>query len=209
MSGIVLGVLASGKGSNCAAIQQAIEEHKLDARIGVIITNNPQAGVLELARQKDLPCSVITSDQFETREAFYDAFIGTLRRNDAQLIVLAGYLKKVGRPLLQAFPHRVLNIHPALLPAFGGKGMFGHHVHRAVIEYGAKITGVTVHLVDEEYDHGPVVLQRAIPVLETDTTDSLAKRVLTLEHDTYFRAIQLFAENRVQVHGRKVFVRNN
>lgn len=207
MSSFSLALLASGQGSNCQAIHKAIEAGDLAAHIGVVISNNAEAGVLEWAKAEGLPARHISSGQFATLDEFYDHFLGALRDYRTDLIVLAGYLKKIGRPILQAYPGRVVNIHPALLPAFGGKGMYGHRVHEAVIAYGARVTGVTVHLVDEEYDHGPIVLQETLPVLDDDTPDTLSARVLQLEHRTYSKALQLFAEGRVEVAGRRIRIK--
>ncbi len=206
MSNLQIAVFASGHGSNCRAIYDAITDGKLNATIGLVVSNNSDAGVLEWAKEKKIPSAHIASEQFDDKNKFYENLIGTLTSHQIQLIVLAGYMKKIGLPLIEAYPNKILNIHPALLPAFGGKGMFGEHVHKAVIDYGAKITGVTVHLVDPEYDHGAIIMQRAIEVMDHDTPQSLAKRVLELEHQTYYRAIQLFAENKVSIQGRKVFL---
>ena len=206
MSNLQIAVFASGQGSNCRAIYDAITDGKLNAALGLVVSNNAEAGVLTWAKEKKLAAVHIASEQFEDKNKFYDSLIGTLTKHRIQLIVLAGYMKKIGLPLIEAYPNRILNIHPALLPAFGGKGMFGEHVHKAVIDYGAKITGVTVHLVDPEYDHGAIVMQRSIDVMDHDTPQSLAERVLALEHQTYYLAIQLFAENKVEIRGRKVFL---
>ncbi len=201
---LILGVFASGNGSNCQALVRAMEEGKLDAVIGLIVSNNTDAGVLAYARQKAIPCLHIASEQFESKDLFYEHLLAALKQHRIEMIVLAGYMKKIGKQLLQAYPNKILNIHPALLPAFGGKGMFGRHVHEAVIEYGAKITGVTVHLVDSEYDHGPIVMQQVTEVRDDDTPETLARRVLELEHQTYYRAIQLFAGKKIEIIARKV-----
>jgi formyltetrahydrofolate-dependent phosphoribosylglycinamide formyltransferase len=201
-----LGIFASGNGSNCQAIARAIDNGNLNASIRLIVSNQSDAGVLEFSRKKSIPHAHIASEQFEDKSEFYRHLIDVLSQHHVELIVLAGYMKKIGRPLIEAYPNKILNIHPALLPAFGGKGMFGHHVHEAVLAYGAKTTGVTVHLVDPEYDHGPIVMQKSIDVKPEDTPETLARRVLALEHETYYRAIQLFAENRIQIIGRKIIV---
>jgi phosphoribosylglycinamide formyltransferase-1 len=206
MSNLQIAVFASGHGSNCRAIYNAITDGKLNATIGLVVSNNADAGVLAWAKDQKIPSAHIASDQFDNKNKFYETLIGTLTAHQIQLIVLAGYMKKIGLPLIEAYPNKILNIHPALLPAFGGKGLYGELVHKAVIDYGAKITGVTIHLVDPEYDQGAIVMQKSIDVMDQDTPQSLAKRVLELEHQTYYRAIQLFAENKVEVHGRKVFL---
>ncbi len=206
MSALRIALFASGHGSNCRAIYDAIQNGKLNASIGLVLSNNADAGVLSWAKEKNLPWVHLSSEQFEDKKNFHDTMIGMLREHHIELIVLAGYMKKIGLPLIEAFPNRILNIHPALLPAFGGKGMYGEHVHNAVIEYGAKITGVTVHLVDPEYDHGAIVMQKALEIGDNDDPHSLAEKVLKLEHQTYFLAIQLFAENRIRVVNRKVLI---
>ncbi len=203
-----LAVFASGHGSNCQAIQTAIETGRLDARIGVVISNNPNAGVLAWAKTIALPAIHVSSDQFATTMDFHNHLLTMLSDFKTDMIVLAGYLKKIGKPLLEAFPGRILNIHPALLPSFGGKGMFGRHVHEAVLASGVRLTGVTVHLVDEEYDRGPIVMQAAVDVSDDDTVESLSAKVLSLEHRTYPLAIQLFVDGRVEIAGRKVRIRN-
>jgi phosphoribosylglycinamide formyltransferase-1 len=206
MSAFRLALFASGNGSNCRVIYEAIEKGNLRASIGLVLSNNAEAGVLTWAKEKNLPWIHLSSEQFDDKKKFHVTLIETLKQHQIELIILAGYMKKIGLPLIEAFPNKILNIHPALLPAFGGKGMYGEHVHQAVIDYGAKITGVTVHLVDPEYDHGAIVMQKSLEVLPTDTPRSLAERVLALEHQTYYQAIQLFAENRVTVRDRKVLI---
>lgn len=206
MSILRIAVFASGYGSNCRAIYEAIVNGKLNAEIGLVVSNNPQAGVLTWAKEKGLPYIHMASEQFNDKKLFHDALLKVLASHNIQMIVLAGYVKKIGLPLIEAFPNRIINIHPALLPAFGGKGMYGEHVHKAVLEYGAKITGVTVHLVDPEYDHGAIVMQKSLEVRDVDTPQTLAQRVLELEHQTYYQAIQLFAENKINIRDRKVFL---
>ena len=206
MSALRLALFASGNGSNCRAIYEAIEKGNLHASIGLVLSNNAESGILTWAKEKKLPWIHLSSEQFDDKKKFHDTLIETLKQHQIELIVLAGYMKKIGLPLIEAFPNKILNIHPALLPAFGGKGMYGEHVHQAVIDYGAKITGITVHLVDPEYDHGAIVMQKTLEVLPTDTPHSLAEKVLALEHQSYYKAIQLFAENRITIRDRKVLI---
>jgi phosphoribosylglycinamide formyltransferase-1 len=205
MGTLHLGVLASGRGSNLQSIVDASEKGELDAAVKVVISNNSKAYALERARNHGIPAVHLSHKQFETAEAFDRAFLETLSQYEVELIVLAGYMKLISSRIVQAYRNRILNIHPALLPSFGGKGMYGIHVHEAVIETGAKISGVTVHIVDEQYDHGPIVLQKAVPVLDEDTPESLAARILPEEHRAYPEAIQLFAQKRIRVEGRRVF----
>ncbi|MCI0513654.1 phosphoribosylglycinamide formyltransferase [candidate division KSB1 bacterium] len=207
MKQLKLGVLASGRGSNFAAILAAIAAGKLHAQVQVVISNNPEPGVFELARAQQIPTVQISRQHFNRDAAFEEAFLETLQQHQVNFLVLAGYMKLLSPRIIQAYPNQILNIHPALLPAFGGKGMYGHFVHEAVLAAGCKITGVTVHLVNEEYDRGPIVLQRGVTVEETDTPESLAARVLRVEHAAYWQALQLFAEERVQILDHRVFIK--
>ncbi|MBN1893054.1 phosphoribosylglycinamide formyltransferase [bacterium] len=200
-----LGIFASGRGSNFQAILDAIRRRELDARVRLLVTNNPEAGAVGIARSCGAALSVLRKGDFGKEDEFAQAMLETLRLNEVDFIALAGYLKMIPVQVITAYRHRILNIHPALLPAFGGKGMYGHHVHEAVLAAGCKVSGATVHMVDEIYDHGPIVAQRCVPVLEGDTPDSLAARILETEHEIYPAALQLFAQGRVAVRdGRAV-----
>lgn len=199
-------VLASGRGSNFTAILESIRHGTLPARICCLISNRSDAGALERARAVGIPAVHCSRMQYATDEAFAQALLSTLQANHAEFIALAGYLKRVPTPVVAAFRERIVNIHPALLPSFGGHGMYGHHVHEAVLASGAKVSGATVHLVDEEYDRGPIVAQRCVPVLPDDTPDSLAARVLTVEHSLYPETLAAFARGRVRVDGRRAWI---
>lgn len=199
-----IAVLASGEGTNLQAIIDVIKEGRLKAEIRVVISNNSGSGALRRARKEGLFGLHLSHKQFFAPEEFDQELLKILKEREVELVCLAGYMKLLSPRVISAYRNRILNIHPALLPAFGGKGMYGQRVHQAVIEYGVKLTGVTVHLVDEKYDHGPIVLQRAIPVLENDDAENLSQRVLEVEHKLYPEAIRLFAEGRVKVEGRKV-----
>ncbi len=203
-----IAVFASGRGSNLMEILKAIEEGKLKARVVVVISNNSSAGALEIARSKGIDALHISRRQFSSDREYADKILSELRKRNVELVVLAGYMKKIPAEVVSEYRNRILNIHPALLPAFGGQGMYGINVHKAVIESGVKITGVTVHIVDEEYDHGPIVLQRAVEVKDDDTPETLAERVLKVEHEVYPEAIRLFVEGKVNVFGRKVIIKN-
>ncbi|MFQ6092193.1 MAG: phosphoribosylglycinamide formyltransferase [bacterium] len=205
MGKIHIGVLASGRGSNLQSIIDASERGELDAEVMVVISNNSKAYALERARNHNIPAIHLSHKQFETPQEFDDALLKTLGKFEVELVILAGYMKLLSPRVVRAYRHRILNIHPALLPSFGGKGMYGIHVHEAVIESGAKISGVTVHIVDEQYDHGPIVLQKPVAVRDDDTPETLAARILPEEHASYPKAIQLFAEGRIRVEGRRVF----
>jgi phosphoribosylglycinamide formyltransferase-1 len=199
VASLKLGVFASGRGSNFAAILKAIDEGRLNATVRLLICNNPEAGALELAKERNIPARVINRPDFQDRSVFLQTMQEALRTNGVQFICLAGYMKKLPDEIIREFQCSILNVHPALLPSFGGKGMYGHHVHEAVLRRGCKVSGVTVHLVDEVYDCGPIVAQRCVPVEEGDTPETLAARVLKVEHELFPEAIQLFAEGRIMV----------
>jgi phosphoribosylglycinamide formyltransferase-1 len=201
-----LAIFASGNGSNFQNITQEILLKKLDAEVALCVTNHAEAGVLSKAKNYNIPTCVLDPTTFSDENEYTDALLAALNHAEANFIVLAGYLRKIPTAIIQAFPQRILNIHPSLLPAFGGKGMYGERVHQAVIEHGVRWTGVTVHLVDEKYDNGAIVLQEPVPVRSDDTVHTLAARVLKMEHRIFPEAIQLFAENKIRVEGRHVMI---
>mgnify|MGYP005839896145 CR=1 FL=1 len=201
-----LGVLVSGGGTNLQAIIDGCASGRLDAQV-VVVISDVDCPALERARRAGIPAHWLNRhdrQRFPTREAFDRAVLERLQAHGVELVCLAGYLRIMTAELVDAYAGRMLNTHPALLPAFGGKGMYGHHVHQAVLEYGCKVSGCTIHLVTLEPDGGPIVLQRAVPVEEDDTAESLAARILPHEHELYCQAIQLFAEGRLRVEGRRV-----
>ena len=206
MPKLQLGVFASGRGSNFAAIYQAIQDGRLDAEVRLLLSNNPSAGALDYAQQQGISTAVVYRSQFETREAFVHAMLEALETHGVQFIALAGYMKKIPEEVIDAFANRIANIHPALLPSFGGKGMYGHFVHEAVLAHGCKVSGATVHLVDRVYDRGPIVAQGCVPVQSNDTPDSLAARVLEQEHQIFPEALQWFAEDRITIRDRVVHI---
>ena len=201
-----LGVLASGGGTNLQAILDRKASGELPARVGVVIGNNSRSKALDRARRAGIPLLHLSSRTHPKPEALDRAIVEALQGHQVDLVVLAGYTKKLGPEVLETYANRIVNVHPALLPAFGGKGMFGLRVHEAVIKSGAEVTGVSVHIVDEEYDHGPVVAQETIKVEPEDTPESLAARVLEVEHRFYPEVIRWFAEGRVDVAGGEVRV---
>lgn len=192
-----IAVFASGRGSNFEALQRAILSKKIPAQIVVVISNNSQSGVLALARTFSLNALHISQRQFQNEEAFNQKILETLRSYNVDLIVLAGYMKKLDRSIIRAFSNRIINIHPALLPKFGGEGMYGMHVHEAVIEAKEKYSGATVHIVDEEYDHGKILLQDIVAVDANETPESLAAKVLKIEHRILPEVVQLIAEDKL------------
>lgn len=199
MKQLHLGLFVSGRGTNFQAIAEAVARKNLDAEIRLLVSSNPEAGALSYAADHGIPAQVIAKDQFPDRGSFVNAMISALRDRGVDTIALAGYMKKVPPEVVQAYHHRIFNIHPALLPSFGGQGMYGIHVHEAVLAAGCKVTGVTVHVVDEVYDRGPIVAQACVPVKTGDTPEALAARVLKTEHDLYWRTLQLVAEERVAI----------
>jgi phosphoribosylglycinamide formyltransferase-1 len=205
-----IAVFASGRGTNLEAILRAIETGKLhNLSIAVVISNNSDAPVLTIAREHNVPAYHLSQKQFPSEEKFDETILDVFDRHGVNFIILAGYMKKLSTNLVRKFRNRILNIHPALLPKFGGKGMYGMHVHEAVINSGDKISGVTVHLVDEEYDHGPIVRQRTIAVDEAETPETLATKIHRIEHQLYPEVLQLFADDRVRVNERRVTILEN
>lgn len=198
-----LGVLASGRGSNLQAILDAIEARELSAELAVVVSNKQEARALERARRHGVPDVFLDpkayAGQPDGRAAYDRAILDVLTKHDVGLVILAGYMRIVTPVLIRAFPHRIMNIHPSLLPAFPGLD-----AQRKALEWGVKMAGCTVHFVTEEVDAGPIILQAAVPVLEGDSPEDLAARILEQEHRIYPRAIQLFAEGRLQVEGRRV-----
>ena len=201
-----IAVLCSGGGTNLQALIDAVERGTIDGKIVLVIANASKAYALERARQHGIPAVFVSKKQAGSDEVFNDAILAKLREAGAQLVVLAGYLPIVGEQIVRAYEHRIINIHPALIPAFCGPGMYGHHVHEAVLRYGAKISGATTHFVDEQVDHGGVIMQRSVPVLEDDTPDTLAARVLTVEHEILPESVRLFCAGKLGVDGRRVHV---
>ena len=191
-----IAVFGSGAGSNFMAILTAIQQGNLPAaRISLVLSNNSGAGILGIARANGLPAIHLSRNQFPDERSFADTVLSTLRDHGANFIALAGYMKQVPPEVVAAYRKRIVNIHPALLPRFGGAGMYGLRVHEAVLASGETTSGATVHYVDEEYDNGPVVLQQTVPVLPGDTPASLAARVLAAEHQIYPAAIGRIAQS--------------
>ena len=201
---IRLAVLLSGSGTTLQNLIDRIEQRELDAEIAWVITSRKDAYGLERARNYGIPGVSVLRRDFESQPTFNAAVWDEIRKYRVDLVVLAGYMLLLDVP--PDFKNRIINVHPALIPAFCGHKMYGHHVHEAVLDYGAKISGATVHFVDELYDHGPIIMQEAVPVYSDDTPDSLAARVQDMERRIYPKAIQLFAEGRLRVEGRVVHI---
>ncbi|MBU1027281.1 MAG: phosphoribosylglycinamide formyltransferase [Candidatus Margulisbacteria bacterium] len=196
---IKIGVIISGRGSNLQAIIDAVELGKIPAQVAVVISNNPKAYGLEWAKKHNIPTKVYEPKKFPDKNTYELEIVKTLRAHQVDLVCLAGYMRIVGEPLLQQYFGKMINIHPALLPSFPGL-----HSQKQALDYGAKVSGVTVHFVDEGCDTGPIILQTAVPVMQDDTEETLSARILEQEHKLYPEAIKLFAEGKLKIEGRKV-----
>lgn len=198
---LILGVLASGRGSNLQALIDAIETGMLSARIAVVLSNKGDASVLERAKKHGIPTFFYDPKAVDSREAYDGLLCETLQKYEVELLVLAGYMRLLTKALVLPFRERIINIHPSLLPAFPGL-----YAHRQAIDYGVKVSGCTVHFVDEKMDHGPVIAQASVPVKENDTESSLANRILKEEHRLFPKVIQWYAEKRLSIEGRRVLL---
>ncbi|HZS11986.1 MAG TPA: phosphoribosylglycinamide formyltransferase [Nitrospirales bacterium] len=198
-----IGVLASGRGSNLQAIIDAVEAGQVQAQLAVVISNKADAPALERARTHGAPALFLDPKPFagrpDAREAYDRGVLDALRKHDVELVLLAGYMKIVTPVLIDAYRNRMMNIHPSLLPTFPGL-----EVQKKAIEWGVKISGCTVHFVTEGVDEGPIIIQAAVPVKDDDTPETLAARILIEEHRIFPRAVQLYAEGRLRVEGRRV-----
>jgi phosphoribosylglycinamide formyltransferase 1 len=201
-----IAVFASGRGTNFQAILNAIDAGFLPARVSVLISNRSDAGAIETARAHNIPAVHLSQKLFSSEEKLAEAMLDILSEHRTDLIALAGYMKKVPTQVVRKYRNRIVNIHPALLPAFGGAGMYGHHVHEAVIASREKISGASVHLVDEEYDRGPVICQKSVVVDRNDTPDSLAAKILKIEHEIYPFVLKAFSEGRIKIEGNKAWI---
>lgn len=192
-----IGVLVSGSGSNLQAIMDATRTKLLqDCEVALVISNKKDAFALERAKKENVPALFLNPQNYISRTAYFEKIIEELTKYKVDLVCLAGFLLKIESNLIQLFPRKILNIHPSLLPKFGGKGMYGTKVHEAVLKAGEKESGCTVHIVDDEYDHGPIVSQKKVPVMPQDSVATLAARVLTEEHKLYPEAIRLFIQQK-------------
>ncbi len=201
---IRLAVLLSGSGTTLQNLLDRIRNGKLDAQVVLVISNRTDAYGLTRAREAGVEALVVSRKEHATPEAFSQAIFEKCRQARVDLVCLAGFLQLL--PIPADFENRVMNIHPSLIPAFCGKGFYGHHVHEAVLDSGATVSGCTVHFVDNQYDHGPIILQRSVPVLSDDSARTLAARIFEQECLAYPEAIQQFAEGKLRVEGRRVVV---
>lgn len=196
-----LGILASGRGSNFEAIAAAIGRGDLQADIAVVISDKEQAPILNKAEKMGISARLIVPAYFSEVSAYEDEVVRTLQKAGVDMVVLAGYMRLIGTDFIKAFPYRIVNIHPALLPAFRGL-----YAQRQAVEAGVRFSGCTVHIVDQGMDTGPIILQAVVPVLQDDDEDGLTQRILAEEHRIYWQALQLYAEGRIYVDEKRVII---
>ena len=196
-----IGVLASGRGSNFQSIINSVESGYINAEIVILITDNPDAYALERAKKHGIDSMVISPKEFPDRDAYYKHIADELEQKGVKLVILAGFMRVVRNSLIERFRNRIMNIHPALLPSFPGL-----HGQKQTVDYGVKISGCTVHFIDEGVDTGPIIIQAAVPAYADDTEESLSKRILTQEHKIFPLAVKHFVEGRIKIEGRKVTV---
>lgn len=199
---MVLGVLASGRGSNLQSMIDAIDIGRIKAEIAVVISDKPEANALKRVAELGIPAVCVDRKKYETRESFERAMVAELEKHRVDLVILAGFMRILSPYFVHAFKDRIMNIHPSLLPAFPGA-----HAHRDVLAYGAKVSGCTIHFVDEGMDSGPIILQDSVPVYDDDTEETLAARVLKLEHVLYPKAIALYVDQKLVIDGRRVLIK--
>lgn len=206
MGKIKIAVLISGGGTNLQAIIDAIKAGKINGEIKLVISDQEDAYGLKRAKRENIQTLTILKSDFPTRREWNQEILARLHSASIDLVLLAGFMSILNEEVVKAFSNAIMNIHPALIPSFCGKGYYGKRVHQAVLDYGAKVTGVTIHFVDGGADTGPIILQEAVEVKQKDNVDSLAQRVLEVEHKLYPKAVQLFAEGKLKVKGRKVLI---
>ena len=207
MPQVKIGVLISGSGTNLQSLIDNIETGNIKGRIAVVISNRKDAYGLNRARQKNIDALYIRQKDYESFENFNDAIIDELKKHNVELVVLAGYLKILTSKFIEEYRNRIINIHPSLIPAFCGKGYYGIKVHEEVIKYGVKLSGATVHFVDEEADTGPIIIQEAVEVGYEDTAETLQQKVLKIEHKILPLAVKYYCEGKIQISGRKVKIK--
>lgn len=204
MSKLKIAVLVSGSGSNLQALIDAVKRGIIKGRIEIVISDRSGAYALQRADKAGITSVCIDKSTCLNKADFDNKILERLDMVKPDLIILAGYLSILSTELVLKYQHKIINVHPSLLPAFGGKGFYGEKVHKAVIEYGSKVSGATVHFVDENTDTGPIILQKAVVVLYGDTPESLGKRILAVEHSLIVKAAELFCNHKLMVEGRKV-----
>lgn len=206
MSPVKIGVLISGGGTNLQSIIDNIESNNINGQIEVVISNRKLAYGLERAKKHNIDAIYINSKEYSDQESFNDSIIEELEKRDVELVILAGYLKILSKKFIQKYKNRIINIHPSLIPSFCGMGYYGLKVHEAAIEYGVKVSGATVHFVDEKADTGPIILQDTVKIDECDTAESLQQKVLKIEHKILPLAVKYYCDGKIKVNGRKVIL---
>jgi len=201
---LTLGVLASGRGSNFQSIIDSIESGVLKAKVAALITDNPEAYAIERANNHNIEALVIKPRDFSDRDSYYSQIAGELKKRGVELVILAGFMRVVGKTLIDHYRNKIMNIHPALLPSFPGL-----HGQKQAADYSVKISGCTVHFVDEGMDTGPIIVQAAVPAYHDDTEDTLSERILRQEHKIFPYAIKLYSEGSISVHGRRVIIKGD
>ena len=201
-----IAVMVSGGGTDLQSVINGVKSGQIPGEIAVVIASKPGVYALERAKKAGIPSVVICKKDYADEQAFFEANLSTLQSYKVEGVVLAGYLSILGKQMIEAFPNKIINIHPALIPSFCGKGYYGLKVHEAALKYGVKLSGATVHFVDEGADTGPIIAQRAVPVLPGDTPETLQRRVLIVEHEILPEAVALFCADRLKVEGRNVTI---
>ncbi len=200
-NGLNIGVLVSGNGSNLEAIALASKDGTIGATVAVVVSDNKDAFAIERAKKNNIPYEVVLRKDFENRNSFEEKIVSILKEHGVGLVCLAGFMRIIGKVLLEAFPERIMNVHPALLPSFPGLD-----AQKQTLDHGVKVSGCTVHFVDGKVDHGPIIIQESVSVRENDTVETLKARILEKEHEIYPKAIGLFAEKRLKIVGRRVYI---
>ena len=204
---IAVMVSGKGRGSNMQAIIDSCKNGVINGNVVCVIGVNNTSPAIERAKSQDIKTFVIVPSEFSSQEEYDEKLISVFSDNNIDLICLAGYMRPLGISVIEKFRNRIMNIHPALIPSFCGKGMYGHHVHEAAIKRGVKVSGATVHFVNEEYDEGPIILQTVVNIDDNDDADTLAAKVLEVEHSTYVKAISLYADNKLEIKDNRVFIK--
>lgn len=207
MPKVKIGVLISGSGTNLQALIDNVEKGMINGEIAVVISDKKGAFGIERAKKHGIEAIEIDKKEFDDKNVFMKAIINELEKYQVELVVLAGFLSILSEDFIEKFRNRIINIHPSLIPSFCGKGFYGLRVHKAALDYGVKVSGATVHFVDEGADTGPIILQEAVKVEEDDTPESLSARILKVEHKLLPEAVRLYCEGRLVIEGRKVKIR--
>jgi len=200
-----IGVLASGNGTNLQAIIDKSKNGQIPVRVAVVISDR-NAFALRRARDHNIPAYIVKPGEYDSQREYEQQMVDILKKHGSELVVLSGFMKILSPHFIDSFKGRIINIHPSLIPAFCGKGFYGMKVHEAVIDYGVKITGATVHFVDENVDSGPIIIQKAVAVEDSDTPETIAQKVHEIEHEILPEALKLFAQGKLKVIGRRVFI---